>query len=293
MKKTLAAGLIGLLVLTSPLQAENALTAAETAAITASVNQLMTDLIRNGEALDAGKMLAPLSDEPGAVFFTGGRPYSRPALVSAMTQTYAGLKRMSITISHSRVKVLGRDTAVWLGWGVGKTARKAGGTGEEALTETWIWQRIGRHWEVAHYHETIGAMPDTTMKEKVATALVRFAAELQHVAPTVDTAAAKLDAFLRRDSDVLGGGFAFAPERGTKAVAHVYRHNGRFERLTTPAGYDYTATEWYAKAISTGEPTWSAPYLDLTGTFVVTCSLRMLESGSGKPIGVVTADLAL
>lgn len=293
MKKTLAAGLIGLVALASPLQAEEALTAADTAAITATINQLMTDLIRNGEALDAGKLFAPLSDEPGAVFFTGGRPYSRPALVSAMTQTYAGLKRMSVTITHSQVKVLGRDTAIWLGWGMDKTMGKAGGTDEEVLTETWIWQRLGRHWQVVHYHETVGAMPDAAVKAKVAAALARFAAELQHVAPTADTAAAKLDAFLRRSPNVLGSSFAFAPERGTKAVAHVYRHNGRFERVTAPAGTDYTTQEWYAKADPAGTPTWSAPYRDATGAFVVTCSLRVLEAGSGKPLGVVTADLAL
>jgi len=293
MQKILATGLLGLIAFASPLLAEEALTAAETAAITTSVNQLMTDLIRNGEALNADKMFAPLSDEPAAVFFTGGRPYSRPALMSAMTQAYAGMKRMSVTITHSQVKVLGRDTAIWLGWGIGKTVGKNGGTREEVLTETWIWQRLGRHWEVVHYHETVGAMPDAAVKAKVAIALTRFAAELQHVGPTPDTAAAKLDAFLRRSPEVLGATFAFAPERGTKAVAHVYRHGGRFERLTAPAGSDYTATDWYAKAIATGEPTWSAPYLDLTGTFVVTCSLRVLETGSGKPLGVVTADLAL
>ncbi len=293
MQKILAAGLLGLIALASPLLAEEALTAAETAAITASVNQLMTDLIRNGEALNADKMFAPLSDEPNAVFFTGGRPYSRPALVSAMTQTYAGMKRMSVTITHSQVKVLGRDTAIWLGWGVGKTVDKKSATSEEVLTETWIWQRLGRHWEVVHYHETISALPDAAVKDKVAAALTRFAAELQHVAPTADTAAAKLDAFLRRSPEVLGATFAFAPERGTKAVAHVYRHNGRFERVTAPAGTDYTAQEWYAKADPAGTSTWSAPYRDAAGAFVVTCSLRVLEAGGGKPIGVVTADLAL
>jgi hypothetical protein len=139
MKKTLAAGLLGLITLASPLLAEETLTAAETAAITTTVNQLMTDLIRNGEALNADKMFAPLSDEPGAIFFT----------------------------------------------------------------------------------------------------------------------------------------------------------NGRFERVTAPAGTDYTTQEWYAKADPAGTPTWSAPYRDATGAFVVTCSLRVLEAGTGKPLGVVTADLAL
>jgi hypothetical protein len=293
MKKTLAAGLLGLITLASPLLAEETLTATETAAITTTVNQLMTDLIRNGEALNADKMFAPLSDEPGAIFFTNGRPYSRPALVAAMTQTYAGLKRMSVTISHSQVKVLGRDTAIWLGWGVGKTVDKRGATGEEVLSETWIWQRLGRHWQVVHYHETVSALPDAALKDKVAAALTRFAAELQHLAPTADTAAAKLDAFLRRSPEVLGSRFAFAPERGTKTVIQVCRHNGRFERVTAPAGTDYTTQEWYAKADPAGAPTWSAPYRDATGAFVVTCSLRVLEGSSGKPIGVVTADLAL
>jgi len=261
------------------------------------ISAKMSAMIEDAQRLDVDRTFAPLSQEAKAVFFLNAAPMSREALLPFFRQNYARLKSQSIRLTGSSVKVLGPDAALWLGWGVGRNEAKSGGFSEQALAETWVWQRTGQDWQVVHYHESWQELPSAAQKARVEAALARLAAELRRRPMTAAQAPARLRSFLGKNPPVVGSAYAVAPGQGPKAAPYVYRKGGRFVDVTIgEGGFDYTAADWYARAAAgaTG-PVWGEPYYDAEGAqiFMVTCSLAVYAPGTKQLLGVLTADLAL
>jgi uncharacterized protein (TIGR02246 family) len=264
------------------------------AEIAATINQLMERISRAAETLDAEKTLAPLIQDQDAVFFFEAKPYTRGELTHRLGSMYGTLRSMAIKMDKTCVKVLGPDSAVWIGSGKGKSVSKSGQASEEYLTETWIWQKKAGTWQVIHYHESVASLPAAGQKERVEKTLARFARRLQERLPAPEKFPGVLENFLRKNPDLAGSAFATCPERGNKASFYVYRSSAGFAKRGTPTSYDYATAEWYAKAAKTGKSEWSEPYYDIDGAgiYMVTCSFPIYNKQK-ELLGVVTADLGL
>ena len=127
--------------------------------VRAEVGAAMESLIRAAGTLDAEKALAVLSDDADAVFFFDGRPYGKRQLIDALKTIYASLQSMRIRMVPPVITVLGPDAAVWAASGTATSVDKAGRTFVETLRETWVWQRRGGVWRVAHSHEAVAMTP--------------------------------------------------------------------------------------------------------------------------------------
>ncbi|MDD5628639.1 MAG: nuclear transport factor 2 family protein [Elusimicrobia bacterium] len=265
--------------------------------VAAEVTEKMKAMIAAAEKLDVDAAFAPLAQDPKAVFFLNAYPFSRSALLPFFRKAYEPLKAQSIRLSGSQVKVLGPDSALWLGWGTGRNQAKSGGAAEQFLAETWVWQRVAGDWQVVHYHESWQDLPSAAAKARVEKALSGFAAEVRRRPLTAAAAPARLRAFLGRNPRLLGSCFAVAPGQGPKAAPYVYRRGGRFVDVTIGEdGFDYTAADWYTRAAAGAQgPVWSDPYYDAEGgqAFMVTCSIPVYGPDGKSLLGVLTADLAL
>ncbi len=262
--------------------------------IAVCISGLMDELSRTAETLDAGKTLKPLSKEKDAVFFFNSKPYTREELTHLLGKIYGSIKKMSIKMDRSCVKVLGPDAAVWIACGKGNSVGKTGDLYQEYLTETWIWQRIEGKWQVVHSHESAASLPSAEKRGNVEKSLSKFASELQRDIPTAENIYIAIEKFLSGNPEIVGSAFAMNPALGRKASFYAFRNGSVLERRGTPSTYDYSESEWYAKSAKTGKPEWSEPYYDIDGAgiFMITCSIPVY--GSEKQfLGVITADLAI
>jgi hypothetical protein len=295
---TASAKLIAFLAAGCVLQAAEPATAKQDKEeISNTILKLMDNLSRTAETLDAGKTLAPLSNDKDAVFFFDSKPYNRAELAHRLGKIYGNVKNMSIKMDRQAVKVLGPDAAVWIASGKGKSVGKDGESYEEFLTETWIWQRMEGKWQVVHYHESVSALPSEKERAKIESALKQFASELQEDGTAPDKIYQAIENFLTKNTGVLGSAFATNPGLGTKSSCYSFRKEAGeagFERKSTPTSYDYAAAEWYAKAAKSGKCEWSEPYYDIDGAgiFMVTCSVPVYDKDK-KLLGVITADLEM
>ena len=138
---------------------------------------------------------------------------------------------------------------------------------------------------------------------------------IETILHTVMVAATSLQTFVASESDqnmlerfvrglldqnrtILGMAVAVESPGAESAARYWYR------RIDGSIAYrDIAATdpqfrlyEWYSTPVSSGQPMWTEPYFDAAGaeTNMVTFSLPVVAiDNSGKPIGVVTADLGL
>jgi len=266
------------------------------AAVKAEIEGLTKYILGAAEKLDVERSFASFSKETNGVFFVGAQSYSRDELLSFFRTMFGKGKSQSFRMSHSEVRVLGPDAALWLGWGTGRFELKSGQIIGQALTETWLWQRISGQWQVTHYHESFIDLPSGEKKSMVEGALSSFAAQLQGSQPKVKEIFIRLESFLMANPGILGSAFAFAPAHGTRKALYVFRNGTIIEKKEWPVDADYTKAEWYARAaIGTGGLIWTDPYYDKDGAGVVmvTCSIPVFAGEKKELVGVITADLPL
>lgn len=277
-----------------PVSKTEMLQAQENSEVAAAVRKCMDGLTGKAQALDAGKVLAPLSTDKDAVFFFDSKPYTRSELIHCIGKIYGSLKSTSMKWDRQYVKVLGPDAAVWIACGKCKSVTKSGESSEELLTETWVWQRVADKWQVIHSHESVASLPDARKKAGVEKALTKYIMELKKESMTAESFYGSMETFLSKNPDILGSAYATNPELGKKASFYLYRNGAKFERRPTPTSYDYAAAEWYTKSVKSGKGEWSEPYYDIDGadTYMVTYTIPVY--GKNKQLlGVITADLGL
>ncbi len=288
--------ILGLAVMAAcPLCAQGVVQSAaaqDEAAVRSAVSGMMDAVMRSAEKMDVEQIFAPLSHDQKAVFFFGFQPFTRDALIPFFRQAYGQAKSQSIRLTHTDVKVLGPDAALWLGWGTGRIDWKDGRVTEQALAETWLWQRVDGQWKVIHSHESAATLPSPQEKKQVEAALGRFAAQLKGRPLSKGQAFGKLKDFLKKNPKIAGSAFAFAPVGGVKAAPYVFR-SGDDLRQKDLSSADYTAADWYAQAAAGGA--WTQPYFDAEGAeiFMVTHSLLVYAADGKTLMGVATADWAL
>ena len=124
--------------------------------VTEEIQELMAGIIDAAENVDIDKAYSSLTRDLGGLFFINNQYYSLEDLLALFRGTYGRLRSQRIRVSHSEVIVLGPDSALWIGYGEGRTESLAGVSMAYSFTETWVWQRIRKKWMVTHYHESSG-----------------------------------------------------------------------------------------------------------------------------------------
>ncbi len=109
----------------------------------------------------------------------------------------------------------------------------------------------------------------------------------------------EVQAFVLSSSDVFGSAVAFEPSafrEGREAFAPYFynRVNGDVGHIDlADSEYDYRTRDWYRVPLSTRTGSWSGPYADGGGGDVAVATYSWPFFSGDRPIGVVTADLAL
>lgn len=107
-----------------------------------------------------------------------------------------------------------------------------------------------------------------------------------------------IKAFLATKPNAYGSAVAFQPgsfdETKTLIGPYFYRSGKTFVYvdLARPS-YNYPGWDWYKMPITTGEPRWSEPYLDVGGGNVAMSTYSMPFFKNGRAWGVSTVDIAL
>ena len=143
--------------------------------------------------------------------------------------------------------------------------------------------------------------PTAADKAKVEKALAAFAKEIAAKPMAPDTDFHRLEGFLRKNPEVFGAVFCYAPTKGSGGkgwrAPYVYRSGKKFLTVNFSAtDEDYVGREWYAAPVKAGRPHWSKPYFDLDGgkVWMITLSVPIYGKGGKKDLlGVVTSDLRL
>lgn len=270
----------------------------EQQAIRDTINMLMDDVRAGAEKLNAEETLSVLTDEPGAVFMTGGMNYSKADIISRFKKSYGSVKTLKLINLNPTVLVFSNNSAAWISVTKEHALTTEDIEVEQFLCETWIWQRETDGWRVAHYHESYLPLPDACRKATIENGLKDFANTLagRDLNPTVMPPL--LTNFLKLYPEVYGSVLAFAPagenENNHVASPYIYRKGRELVRTELPASYNYSQSEWYSVPVQTRKPAWSNPYYDIGGGEVVmtTYSIPLFDR-SNKLIGVLTADVAL
>jgi sigma-B regulation protein RsbU (phosphoserine phosphatase) len=104
--------------------------------------------------------------------------------------------------------------------------------------------------------------------------------------------------FVQGDADVFGGAIAWAPgPRGEHRALYYHRSADGSDRLE-PAdlasqAYRYWESDWFRKAVGSGQPLWTEPYRDTGGGEAWMVTFAVPFGAAGAPSGVATADLRL
>ncbi|MFA4860232.1 DUF4440 domain-containing protein [Methanoregula sp.] len=120
--------------------------------VVAEITVIMKEIIAAAEKADADRTFSYLTADPDAVFFQDNMHYTRNLLLSHFREKYQRLQSQKFHISHSETIELGPESALWIGYGEGRTETKAGESTASSFTETWIWQKIEGRWTATHYH---------------------------------------------------------------------------------------------------------------------------------------------
>ncbi len=116
------------------------------------IQAIMKEIIAAAEKADVDKTFLYLTADPEAVFFQDKMHYTRDSLHSHFREKYRMLQSQKFHITHSETIELSPESAVWIGYGEGRTEMKTGESIAASFTETWIWQKIKGTWVVTHYH---------------------------------------------------------------------------------------------------------------------------------------------
>jgi len=269
---------------------------AQNQGIADTITELMTQITAYAENANADSAFLWLSEDPDAIYMTGGMAYSYREVVSKFRHEYGNIKRQKIEPIHTRVIVFSPSAAAWIFVGKGTSVSRDDQLAEQLLEETWLWQRGFSGWNVVHYHESYLAFPDACKKATVEFALKELSKELSGRPLTPAGMPAILTSFLKNYPIIYGASLAFAPKAGKKHVAapYIYRQSAGFKQVNLPESFDYTQSEWYAKPVSQKAPSWSNPYYDDGGggVVMVTYSVPMYDQAKNL-IGVLTSDVEM
>ena len=121
------------------------------------IQELMAGIITAAENVDIDKAYSRLTRDPDGLFFINNKHYHHDALLALFRENYGKLRSQRLRVSHSEVIVTGPDSALWIGYGEGRTeSQVGGGSMAYSFTETWFWQKVRGRWVVTHYHESSG-----------------------------------------------------------------------------------------------------------------------------------------
>lgn len=144
---------------------------------------------------------------------------------------------------------------------------------------------------------------DPAVSKKVERELSAFAKDLSRERRLEKkTVFALLTKYLRKNPQIYGAAFAFAPreKKGKliKSSPYVYRSGEKFIEKELMDSYDYTAPDqkWYVAPVKLGKPAWSEPYYDRGGgeAWMTTYSIPIYSGGKVRRlIGVVTSDVLI
>jgi hypothetical protein len=124
----------------------------EPSSVITEIQGMMEEIITAAETADAGKTFSYLTCDPGRVFFQNNGHYSRDALITLFREKYGNLHSQRFHVTHSEVIALSPESAMWMGYGEGRTVTKTGESAGCTFSETWIWQKIMGKWVAIHYH---------------------------------------------------------------------------------------------------------------------------------------------
>ena len=103
-----------------------------------------------------------------------------------------------------------------------------------------------------------------------------------------------LQRLIANNSSVLGSCVAFVPGsvKGEPKLYAPYAYRDGETIKSSLLSFDYTQREWFSKTISTGQPSWSEPYTDKGGPFVVVTTYSVpLKNKKGTIMAVLSADI--
>lgn len=120
--------------------------------VVTEIQALMDEIIAAAENADVEKTFSYLTRDPGAVFFQNNRHFTRDALLSYFREKYDTLQSQRFHVTHSDLICSDPKSAIWVGYGEGRTVTKAGESMASSFTETWVWQKIKGKWTATHYH---------------------------------------------------------------------------------------------------------------------------------------------
>ncbi len=259
----------------------------------ATVRQAMVEVVSAATRLDAEGILGRLDPDPACRYFVQGQSFRHAELALFLKGAFADMKGQDVVWLESAARELAPGVVLWTSSGRNPVVEANGREVEYLLAETWVWKLAGDTWRAVHYQESFLEMPSREKRARVESALAEVAAGLKVDSRDPNRILPALETFVQAREDVAGASFAFAPQGGEDATfPRVFRKGGEIVRQLRPSSSEYTRSEWYARSVASGSPSWSEPYFDSQGdeAMKITCGVPIFDP-PGVLQGVLTADV--
>lgn len=129
-------------------------TEADKAALANTIEANIGKLMQAADALDTSALEEFLSDDSQKNFLVQGTAYNKAELIATTKAEYMEIVGQKLTVQNHITRVINPSTVLWMGEILASSTDQEGWQESMIFADTWLWEKVGKSWQVSHFHES-------------------------------------------------------------------------------------------------------------------------------------------